>query len=163
MTPDDEKLLGRLHEYAKRGRLKIHEHIGGGIQGIVCSTTLPSAIKAFKAEEHYWREVNVYRRIKERNITKVCGFSVPKPIAHHDELLVIHMEIVRPPFVVDFASAGLDGPLFDYTPEVMEEYEAQRKEMFEDRWPQVKRIIAEFKSHGIYLSDVKPGNIMFAT
>jgi len=34
-------------------------------------------------------------------------------------------------------------------------------EVFEDKWPLVKRIIREFKSYGIYLSDVKPGNIVF--
>jgi hypothetical protein len=162
MTPTDNDLLARLHEYARRRKLKIHEHIGGGIQGIVCSTTLPSAIKTFKAPEHYWREVRVYERIKKCGITNVCGFSVPKPLAHHDELLVVHMEIVRPPFVVDFASAGVDGPLFEYPPEILQDYEAQRRDMFEDRWPRVKEIIAEFRRHGIYLSDVKPGNIMFA-
>jgi hypothetical protein len=162
MSTTDDPLLTRLHEYARRRKLKIHEHIGGGVQGVVCSTTLPSAIKAFKLAEHYWREVRVYERIKEMNITKVCGFSVPRPLAHHDELLVIHMEIVRPPFVVDFASAGLDEPIFDYPDEILEEAEEKRRELFGHRWPVVRRIMSEFRSYGIYLSDVKPGNIMFA-
>jgi hypothetical protein len=72
------------------------------------------------------------------------------------------MEIMRPPFVVDFASAGVDGPLFEYPPEILEESEEKRRELFGDRWPIVRKIMSEFRSHGIYLSDVKPGNIMFA-
>jgi hypothetical protein len=158
----DDDLRTRLSEYASRRKLKIHEHLGGGIQGIVFSTYLPSAIKVFKRKEHYLREVTVYQRLKERDVSSVCGFAVPRPLRHHDGLFVIEMELVVRPFVVDFASAGVDGPLYDYTPEILEEHERSRKEMFEDKWPAVKQIMAEFRSHGIYLSDVKPGNISFA-
>jgi hypothetical protein len=158
----DEDLKLRLNEYAKSRKLEIHEHLGGGIQGIVFSTYLPSAVKVFKRREHYDREVAVYRRIKERELFNVCGFTVPKPLRRHDGLLVIEMELVAKPFVVDFASAGVDGPLFEHSPEALADYEAERREMFEERWPTVQRIIAEFRSHGIYLSDVKPGNIMFS-
>lgn len=162
MTPTDNALVARLHDYARRRKLKINAHIGGGIQGVVCSTTLPSAIKAFKEAEHFWREVAVYKRIKENGITSACGFSVPKPLQYHPDSLVIEMEIVRPPFVLDFASAGLDHPLFLHSPEILEEWEEGRKEVFGDQWPLVRRVMSYFKSHGIYLSDVKPGNIMFA-
>jgi len=164
MTPlvSDDELRSRLNEYAKRRKLKIHEHLGGGIQGVVFSTTLPSALKAFKREEHYWREVEVYARLKQNDVTNVCGFWVPRPLRRHDGLLIIEMEMVTKPYVVDFASAGVDGPLFDFDPEILEEHERSRKEMFEDRWPIVKQIMAEFRRHGIFLSDVKPGNITFA-
>lgn len=163
MPPTDDQLLSRLYEYAKLKKLRIHEHLGGGIQGVVCSTTLPSAVKAFKAELHYQREVAAYERIKERNITEVLGFAVPKPLSHHDGLMVIHMEIVRPPFVVDFASAGVDDYLYEYTPEMIAESLLERKERFEEgQWPTVLKIISKFRSHGIFLSDVKPGNITFA-
>ncbi|MBS0264098.1 MAG: hypothetical protein JSS02_19335 [Planctomycetes bacterium] len=157
----DEDLRFRLTEYAKRRKLEIHEHLGGGIQGIVFSTYLPSAIKVFKRRVHYEREVAVYHRIKSRGISSVCGFTVPKPLRRHDELMIVEMELVVKPFVLDFASAGVDGPLFEYSAETLAEDEQRRKELFEDRWPTVKNIIAEFRMHGIYLSDVKPGNIMF--
>ncbi len=90
-----------------------------------------------------------------------AGFTVPKPLRRHDGLLVVEMELVVKPFVVDFASAGVDGPLFEYSAETLAEDEQRRREMFEDRWPTVKKIVAEFRSNGIYLSDVKPGNITF--
>ena len=149
-------------EYAKRRKLEIHEHLGGGIQGVVFSTYLPSAIKVFKRREHYEREVSVYNRIKEHEISDICGFTVPRPLRFHDELLIVEMELVVKPFVVDFASAGVDAPLYEYTAETLAEDEQRRRELFEERWPIVKKLIAEFKHHCIYLSDVKPGNIMFA-
>jgi hypothetical protein len=160
---NDSDLLSRIRQYAIRRKAEIHELLGSGVQGTVYSTTQRTAIKAFRMREHFLREVAVYERIKERGITKVCGFSVPYPLSHHDEFMIIHMEIVRPPFVLDFASAGVDAPLYEYSEETMAEWQEERKELFgEERWPIVRKIMSEFRSNGIYLSDVKPGNIMFA-
>jgi hypothetical protein len=87
---------------------------------------------------------------------------VPRLLDFHDELLVIEMQIVMPPYVVDFASAYLDGPPpYADEPEIMEPWEAAKRDQFEQRWPTVKRLIAALQIHGIYLSDVKPGNIEF--
>jgi hypothetical protein len=102
----------------------------------------------------------VYQRLQEKHIDKICGFWVRKLIAQHDELWVIEMEFVVPPFVVDFATAGVDSsPLAKYSQEEMEAWFEERKELFEDKWPQAKQIIHGFRQHGIYLVDVKPGNI----
>lgn len=154
-------MLSRLREYANRRKLEIHEQLGGGIQGVVYSTYSTSALKAFKEQSHFEQEVKVYQRLKERNVTNVCGFAVPRPISYNPHLLVIEMEVVNPPFVVDFASAGVDAPLYEYTPEIMAEWEESRQELFEENWPTVLKVIAGFRVYGIYLSDVKPGNIMF--
>ncbi|HTI50963.1 MAG TPA: hypothetical protein VL475_08430 [Planctomycetaceae bacterium] len=157
----EAELQARIGKYAETNGIEMTDRLGGGVQGVVYQTTVASAIKAFNRAEHYEREVAVYRRLRARSVTNVCGFSVPRPIRYDDELLILEMTIVQPPFVLDFASAGLDGPLYDHTPEAIEEWIESRKELFEDNWPIVRRIISEFKSHGIFLSDVKPGNIMF--
>ncbi len=87
---------------------------------------------------------------------------MPRLIDHHDELWVIEMEFVVPPFVVDFATAGVDSnPLNKYSPEELDDWFESRRELFEDRWPQAKEILHEFRKHGIYLVDLKPGNIVF--
>src|SRR5579863_8276697 len=107
----DPALETKIREYASRKNLKIQSYLGGGVQGVVFSTDVSSAIKTFKYQDHYRQEVAVYKRIKERGITSVCGFKVPTPLRRNDELLVIEMGIVRAPYILDFASAGLDGPL----------------------------------------------------
>ncbi len=114
-------------------------------------------------KEFYLRERNVYRRLMDQGIERISGFWVPKLVDCHDELLVIEMQIVSPPYVLDFASAYLDEtPLYCEDKEMMAAWQAERRELFGDRWPEVLALMAEFRRLGIYLMDPKPGNIMFA-
>jgi hypothetical protein len=64
---------------------------------------------------------------------------------------------------VDFASAYLDSePPYANDPNVMEPWEEEKIEQFGDRWPTVRNVMYAFQAYGIYLSDIKPGNIEFA-
>lgn len=83
---------------------------------------------------------------------------MPDIIGCDESLMVIEMTIVTPPFVLDFAGARLDSPP-DYPPEVLEEWESEKEEQFEDDWPVVRSVMAEFESYGIFLCDLHPGNI----
>jgi hypothetical protein len=155
--------IQRAEEYATRRNLSIEKQLGGGIQGVVFSTHEGTAIKALIRREFYVRELNVYRRLKGLGIENVAGFNVPRLLDFHDELLVIEMQIVTPPFVVDFASAHLDSlPPYANDPNVMEPWEESKCEQFDERWPIVRNVMYAFQAHGIYLSDIKPGNIEFA-
>jgi hypothetical protein len=154
----------RATEYARRRNLSIEKQLGSGIQGVVFSTHDGTAIKALIRSEFYARERNAYLRLRTLGIGKIAGFNVPHLFDFHDELLVIEMQIVTPPYVVDFASAYLDSPPpYANDPEIMGTWEEDKREQFEKQWPTVRRVMAAFQSHGIYLSDIKPGNIEFAT
>lgn len=72
------------------------------------------------------------------------------------------MTIVSPPFVLDFAGAYLDQRP-DYPEEVLAEWQAEKAEQFGDRWKTVRLVISSFVPFGIYLADVKPGNIEFSS
>ncbi|HET6328256.1 MAG TPA: hypothetical protein VFG04_26480 [Planctomycetaceae bacterium] len=144
--------------------MSIERQLGGGIQGVVLSTHHGTALKALIRPEFYTQERDVYLRLHQLGIESVAGFNVPRLFAFHDELLVIEMQIVTPPYVVDFASAYLDSPPpYVNDPEIMGPWEDAKREQFEKRWPTVKRVMSAFQLHGIYLSDIKPGNIEFAT
>jgi hypothetical protein len=108
----------------------------------------------------YQCERDVYRRLAEDGISSVVGFDVPRLINYDDELWVVEMGIVSPPFVLDFAGAYLDEAP-NFPDEIMDEWRQEKKEQFGDRWPEVQDIMREFRKLGIYLADVKPGNIMF--
>ena len=102
-------------------------------------------------------------RFKEIGIENVSGFWVPKLLNHHDELLIIEMQIVTPPYVLDFASAYLDAPPpYANDAAIMSAWEAEKREQFEDQWPTVKSLMSAFRAYGIHLADVKPGNVVFA-
>jgi hypothetical protein len=154
--------IPRAEEYARRRNLSIEKQLGGGIQGVVFSTHEGTAVKALIRPEFYTRERDVYLRLKQRGIDKIAGFNVPRVLDCHDELLVIEMQIVTPPYVVDFASCYLDSPPpYANDPEIMVPWEDAKREQFEERWPTVKRVMSAFEAHGIYLSDIKRGNIEF--
>ena len=87
-------------------------------------------------------------------------FRIPHIVGYNDDLRVVEMSIVSPPFILDFAGAYLDKrPPFDE--EQWAEWEKDKIEQFEDRWPEVRRAMSFFRRHGIYLNDIKPGNVEF--
>ncbi len=97
----------------------------------------------------------------QRQVTDVNGFAVPALLWADDAQWVIEMEIVSPPFVLDFASAYLDEQP-DYPEDVMQRWVDEKAEQFgADRWSIVESVMAKFGGMGIYLADVKPGNISF--
>lgn len=139
---------------------EMREQLGWGQDGIVFSTAELTAVKGFKYAEQYQRELAAYRRLQERQVSRIAGLSIPQLIAFDHDLLVIEMEIVTPPFALDFASAWLDSPP-PYPPEILEEALANSQELFEEHWPQVSSFLTSLRGIGIYLSDVNPRNITF--
>ncbi len=88
------------------------------------------------------------------------GFAVPQLIDIDESLWIIEMTIVSPPFVLDFAGAALDRRP-QWPEDVLEEWRTEKAEQFGDRWPTVRLIMSSFAGLGIFLADVKPGNIEF--
>jgi len=165
-TPEVDK---RAEEYLARKNLEFDSCLGVGTQGSVFVFIIPSqktdrvdqvAVKIHNREVAYNREVSVFLRLRDLDITEVCGHRVPILIDYDDELLAIEMTIVSPPFCLDFGGAYLDRPP-DYSPEVWEDWERQKSQDFEDNWPHVKKILAHFQTYGIHIADVNPGNIKF--
>ncbi len=151
----------RARVYAEQRQIELREQLGAGYDGVVFSTNRESVIKSLRFDKLYLRERDVYLRIKENHIEKIEGFTIPALLDFDDQLWVVEMEIVSPPFVVDFAGAGLDTTSSDYPPEVYEEWEREKREQFGENWPKVLSILSGFRRFGIYLADVKPGNIEF--
>ena len=134
--------------------------MGYGAEGLVFSTK-DTAIKAYLHAELFEKEKNVYFRLSDREIKSVEGFEVPRFVAHSDELMIVEMSIVSPPYILDFAGAYLDRKP-PFSDEELEDCEQEKIEQFGDRWPEVCSALATLRGQGIYLSDVKPGNITFA-
>ena len=149
--------------FAARYGLTFDHELGKGYDGIVFATDVPSAVKAFRHEALYHNELAVYRRLEEEGVRFVKGFKVPRLFRADDELWALEMEWVHPPFVLDFAGAYLDRePPWAGDAEVYGPWLAEKREQFGDRWPTVSGVLAAFRRHGVYLADVKPGNIEFA-
>ncbi len=99
-----------------------------------------------------------YQRLGRTAITTVLGFNVPQLLGFDDDLRVLEMTIVKRPFVLDFAGAYLDAQP-EFPADVWADWEAEKQEQFEGRWPLVQKVLAVFEELGIYLLDVSPSNI----
>ncbi|MCI0536982.1 MAG: hypothetical protein L0Z50_17340 [Verrucomicrobiales bacterium] len=102
----------------------------------------------------------MYQRLRELNAITVLRFNVPQLIGFDDELRVLEMTIVKRPFVLDFAAAYLDARP-EFSQDVWTQWETEKEEQFEARWPEVRRVLDAVEELGVYLLDVSPANIAF--
>ena len=161
----NEILIPNARSYADRHQLELVETLGSGKDGIVLvakhkAKPADVAIKVLRWDELYQREKQVYERLRELGVNTLQGFNVPQLLGYDDDLRVLEMTIVKRPFVLDFAGAYLAArPKF---PEgVWVDWEADKREQFEGRWPSVQAVLGAFEELGIYLLDVSPSNIAF--
>jgi hypothetical protein len=153
----DEILLQKVHAYARQHQLEVAEPLGDGIHGSVWALENKlkagkSAVKAHRFAEPYSRELSVYERLREAQVSKICGLNVPQFIGADDRLLVIEMSVVPQPFVLDFAGAYLDA-LPDFSEEIWAGWEEDKREMFEARWPAVQAVLSELERRGLGWAD----------
>jgi hypothetical protein len=144
-----------------RGMSYSSKSIGSGNDGFVWRTSRQSALKVFWRVDTYERELACYQRLRERHIAKLKHFNVPRLIDFDDEFHLIEMEIVSPPYFLDFGKAYVD-----FRPEYSEDalacWEEQYKELWgEERWKMVRRLMASLTLVGIYYQDPTPRNIHF--
>ena len=161
----EQYLVQNAQVYAARHQLRLAERLGFGIHGIIFAAENNSqggntAIKAHRSREPYLRERDVYERLSSAGVSEILGFNVPQIIRSDDELRVIEMTVVARPFVLDFAGAYLDVPP-EFPEEAWAEWEAEKKEQFEARWPEVQAVLAALEGLDIHMVDVSPSNIAF--
>ena len=125
------------------------------------STNTATAIKSFVSAFAFEQELACYLRLLEHGVDNVLGHHVPQLIDWEDNLRVIEMTLVQPPFLLDFAGARLDySP--DFPPEVIEQWMADKRQEFGNHWPDVLALLDSLTQRfGIYMLDVNPGNITF--
>lgn len=162
ILPELADLAARAKTYAASRGLAVDGSLGRGVNGAIFSTLGRTALKVFRQEQSYRRELGCYKRLSEFGVRGVAGHEVPVLIDEDDALLVIEMTIVTPPYVLDFAAAYLDEPP-SWPPEVIDEWRAERMQLFSpEQWVIVEQIIKELEiDYGIHLTDVHPGNIAF--
>lgn len=152
----------RLQAYAIQRGAQLMERLGFGQDGLVYATDQESVLKCLRYERLYQNERNVYQRLAQLGSEEIAGFNVPKLINSDDALWIVEIQLVTPPFVLDFAGASLDQPSRIFA-EMSEddhlEWIESRVEMYGDEWSLVETLLSQLRRHKIYLSDVKPGNI----
>jgi hypothetical protein len=161
----EELLIQNARTYAAQHQLCLAERLGFGIHGIVFvaennTKAGKTAVKVHRAAEPFRRECAVYERLRDAGVSRILGFNVPQLIRVDDKLLVVEMTVVVRPFVLDFAGAYLD-TLPDFPEETWAEWEAEKREQFDIRWPKVQAVLGELETLNIHMVDVSPSNVAF--
>ena len=150
-----------LERYGNDCPATLVAYLGGGQDGDVWETSERTAVKAFNRIETYLRELECYQILTINGIAEIEGFSVPQPMGSNAELAVLELDIVQPPFLLDFGKAYTHEP--PYSAEQMEEWRNDwAAEWTEKYWPTVWTIFCRLRALGIYYMDPTPGNIRFA-
>ena len=151
--------MRRLKQYAANRGLVLVEQLRGGTDGEVWSTNVSTVLKSFDLWKTYDNEVSCYQRLEERGMKKILGFSIPTLEGYDDDLMVIEMSTVKPPYVLDFGKAYLDRA-HGFSSSVIADWTAQQEERWGEKWPLIRSIRGKLQSVGIYHMDPKPGNIL---
>ena len=159
---EDLELTERAERYAQLSGigLELETPVGHGTDGSVWASSRLTAVKALYRRRNYDLELECYKRFQARQVVNLAGFTVPQLVAWDDVLLIIEMELVTPPYILDFGKVAIDRRP-DFSAEVWADWDEQIAELFESRLPDVRRLLLALERHGIYYLDPKPGNIMF--
>lgn len=141
-------------------KLDMEKSFGFGVHGSVfaclrATSNVKTALKIHERSKPYFRERDVYLRLRELEITELDGHNVPALLEFDDNLLAIEMSVVVRPFLLDFGGAYLDQPP-DYDDDILDQWELDKQEQFEENWPKASRILSRLRSYGIYVADVDP-------
>ncbi|REK06747.1 MAG: hypothetical protein DWQ37_22120 [Planctomycetota bacterium] len=140
--------------------LNLKTPLGKGQDGCVWKSSRKTAVKAFERPFSYDTELECYQRFKDNRVIRIQGFSVPQLFGFSDDLLIIEMSIVAPPYILDFAKAWLDNPP-DFSAEALADHAEKSRELFGERWRDVASLAWALREFGIYYYDTNPGNIRF--
>lgn len=133
--------------------------MGAGTDGSVWPTNRKSAVKVLELEKNYLQERRCYQRLLEQNVERIDGLAVPKLIDFDDSLLVVEMEFVYPPYLLDFGKAYLDESS-PFTKAELSSFLTELAAHFRtDDLPRIKKIIRLLRNYGIEYLDAKPKNI----
>jgi hypothetical protein len=135
--------------------------LGWGQDGTVWKTQVPTAVKVFHRKANYAVEKACYQRLEAMKLRSIGDVNLAQMICFDDELLVIELEIVTPPYLLDFGKAYID-QRSPYNQEQLLDYQNAVRELFGDDYPRVLKITRLlWNLCRIDYVDAKPANICF--
>lgn len=167
-----EELISRAEQYIAKRRSKdkqfkfnmdLTKPLGHGTDGSVWSTNRNSAVKVIAKEKSYQREKQCYQHLAEKGIRAVDGLSIPTLIDYDDHLMIVEVDIVQPPYLLDFGKAYIN-EVPPFTSEQLAEYYGSLGEKFRKfDIPRIRKICRILSGLGIEYLDARPSNIRLRT
>ena len=151
------EIMERRSAYCSRHYVVIQfDEPDWGLDAFLWRTTVETVVKVHRYHERFQKELATYRRLAERKIVRLKGFEFPQLVNYDEELHILELSIVSPPYILDFAEVGLGKKPGNFD---LERIEAQQSKQFGNDWPDVKRLLEALMQVGIYYDDVHNRNI----
>lgn len=164
MNAPNEKAIAAAKDYADSRQIFVdfQSPLGFGSDGMVWPTSRGSALKILYRNQNYTMERNCYLRLRDAGVKQVAHLAVPRLVDFDDHLLAIEIEIVQPPYLLDFGKVYLDDPPpYWNDAQLMANFYEEKAPLFGRNWPRVLKAMATLRLHGIYYIDPRPQNIDF--
>ncbi len=112
MNAPNEKAIAAAQDYADSRQISVDflSPLGFGSDGMVWPTSCGSALKILYRNQNYKMERDCYLRLRDAGVKQVAHLAVPRLVDFDDGLLAIEIEIVQPPYLLDFGKVYLDAP-----------------------------------------------------
>jgi hypothetical protein len=134
------------------------EVLGWGIGGyVLLSPDARTAVKVHRSREGFERELLVYRKLRRLRITELHGLNIPQLRGHSTGNMLIRMDFVSAPFLLDFAGVLLSPP--DFPEDVMAHWHAEIEERFHPNTDIVYAVYDSLAKHGLYYVDFRQTNL----
>jgi hypothetical protein len=131
--------------------------LGWGIGGFVYLS--PDGLSAVKVHRGpgYLPELETYRRLRRLGIRQLHGLNIPRLLGNDDTLLVIRMDVVSAPFLLDFAGVLFRPP--DFPDDPTHGWQADVEAKFGPNAWIAHLVFDSLAKHGIYYVDFRPTNL----
>lgn len=157
------EILARRDEYCQRRQFDVvEEECAWGLDAFLWRSTAGTILKVHRYKDRFGREKRAYNRLAERGLKRIQGFRVPELAQYDDDLAILELSFVRPPYILDFVEVGLDQRPADFRLDDPD-WDAEKGRLFGRRWPDVRRLLEGLMQYGIYYCDVHDQNIRFDT
>lgn len=132
------------------------KRLGWGVSGYVyLSPDLRRAVKVHRYEEPFKRELDVYRRLRDLQISNLMGLTIPRLLNSEAGARIIEMDFVKPPYLLDFAGCTFTPP----DEMLMEGWHDAMVNMFGANVDVVYAVYAALARYGIHYLDFRPSNM----
>ena len=151
-------ILEARDEYCRRNSCAIDPNgeFWWGLDAYLWQSTNYQIIKVHRYKDRFHRELGTYQRLQDRGIERLKGFRIPQLLHYDEELQILELSFVSPPFILDFVEVGLGKRPSNFD---LDRIEAQQSKQFGKDWPDVKRLLEALMQIGIYYDDVHNKNI----
>jgi len=134
--------------------------LGAGVGGYVyLSPDLRTAVKIHNHEHGFRRELFVYRRLRELRIIRLNGLTIPRLHDARPDLMLIQMDFVSAPYLLDFAGVLLQPLDIVFDAERIEYWHESIAGFFGPNAHIAYAVYNTLAKHGLYYVDFRPSNL----